>query len=332
MRVNLCANRYQSINSWNAFYEHVYNVFKDLGYDVYKSKHLTFNKDIPIIDSDSDEYIYVYNHLTIEELKQTNFNLGKKTLIIKPTGPTPKHFTIDTLGYACCSSITYKKPNYEEITKKEANDFFNNEIKKYKEKRIHKWSDTNEVNFSNDKIKLPKEHILVMGQMPGDETVTKFSFGNHWEKLKSIVESVKYLGEVVVKLHPSLIIEVKKSKVFSWDFYLKTIKKWQSEGITVLYEQESLYDVLENTKVAIIENSTSGVDCMMHDIPIISYGYPEYHWITKDIRHLIQLRDAIEDMSWFNKVNSRKWLTWYSKKHQCYDYQSTKNRILEIMT
>ena len=163
--------------------------------------------------------------------------------------------------------------------------------------------------------------------MPEDETVRNFSFGNHWDKLRSIVNQLwRSNQKVVVKVHPHLINEAK-----DWNFYLDTIKDWQAHGIVVLYNKESLYDILPKTKVAILENSTSGMECMMHDVPMITHGYPEYHWVSKDLRHLNMLNNYIEDLSWFNKENSRKWLTWYCTQYLCYDKDSTLKRIKEII-
>jgi len=170
-----------------------------------------------------------------------------------------------------------------------------------------------------------------MGQMPGDETVTKMSFGNHWAKLCDLVNYLKKEDHpLVVKLHPTLQRESEKDG--GWNYYKNQITQWYSEGIQVLHGFESLYDILPNTKVAIVENSTAGVDCLMHQVPVISYGYPEYHWATKDLRHLNKLNEYIEDLSWWDKELANKWVSWYCMEYQCYDYSSTLKRLTQILS
>ena len=152
------------------------------------------------------------------------------------------------------------------------------------------------------------------------------SFGNHWDKLCAIVEELKGTQPIVVKLHPTL-----KRESDNWAMYEQKIIQWRNEGVTVFEEFESLYDILPKTKVAIIENSTCGIECMMHDVPIISYGYPEYHWITKDLRHLSQLKMFVENLSWFDKHKSRSFIAWYCQQYQCYDYESTLRRLKKLL-
>ena len=140
--------------------------------------------------------------------------------------------------------------------------------------------------MSSTTIDVPDNHILVIGQMPGDETVCKQSFGSHWDKLILIVRKLYKQYPLVIKIHPTLQSEAEKSG--TWLQYKETIDEWKNLGITVVEGRESIHGILPKTKVAIIENSTAGIECMMHDVPIISYGYPEYHWITKDLRILTE--------------------------------------------
>ena len=70
---------------------------------------------------------------------------------------------------------------------------------------------------------------------------------------------------------------------------------------------------------------------MMHDVPIISYGYPDYHWITKDLRILTRLNEYVDNTSWFNVSTSRKFLTWYIFDYLCCDIPSTMKRLEELL-
>lgn len=336
-KVNFCANRFRDLSgNWKLMYLNVINAFHELGYDINKSKFLTCADLPPFVNStikeDSEEDVYVYNHVPKSNLIEKDFYLGRKTLILKPTGPTPEYFTIDTEGYAASSSITYTKPCFEGY---DSTTFFEDKVPFIKESREHKWSDRPELQFLDSEVPVPDNHILIMGQMPGDETVTKMSFGDHWRKLEAIVDFLsKRDYPLVVKVHPTLKRESNKPNdegITGWSYYYARIKEWKAKGVTVLYGFESLHDILPKTKIAILENSTSGIDCLLYDVPIISYGYPEYHWVTFDLRHLQQLPQALGNLDWYSKELSRSWLSWYCVEYQCYNYSSTLKRLKEIL-
>lgn len=334
MIVNFCAARFRQVfGNWDRMYGHVANSFNSLGYEVRVSKYLNL-ENIPSFASigieDSYEHVYVYNHTNTQSLNDDNLFQGKRRLFIKPTGPTPEHFTIDTLGYAAHSEITYTKPPYSAV---DSTEFFSCDVPKLIASRCGKWTDRRDLVLSDTCIDIPNDHILVLGQIPHDETVTRMSFGGHWQKLKDIVAELENQeSPVVIKLHPQLESEVMSVRgTQNWYDFISAIKLWKYKGHTVLYGNENLHDVLPKTRVAITENSTSGIDCLIYDIPIISYGYPEYHWITFDLRHLIQLQNAVSDLSWWDKSSSRQWLSWYCTQYQCYDSQSTLRRLKDLL-
>ena len=109
------------------------------------------------------------------------------------------------------------------------------------------------------------------------------------------------------------------------------VKNWEKRGAYVLSDFESIHDILPKTRVAIVENSTAGLECMMHEVPVISYGYPEYHWNTKELRHAIHINSLVKDISWFSKQNNRKFTTWYLRDYLCYDVDSTTARLKSLL-
>lgn len=308
-------------------YCYVTLALSNLGYTVNRSplieapslQHMT-NEGIV----DNPEDLYIYNHTFLEELNTRGLTRGPNILVLKPTGPTSKHFTIDPIGYAATSSITYTKPDFENY---DSTSFFNTDVVGYINDRESKWSDRkDEFGFLQEELDVPDNHVLVLGQMPADQTVTEMSFGSHWIKMCSIVEELMHTEEVVVKIHPTL-----KGECDDWEIYQTKIDEWRENGVTVFDDFQSLYDILPKARVAILENSTSGIECAMHDVPMISYGYPEYHWITKDLRHLSQLKSYVRDLSWFDIERSRSFIAWYCQQYQCYDYESTLKRIKELL-
>ena len=153
--------------------------------------------------------------------------------------------------------------------------------------------------------------------MPDDETVHGFGFGDHIVKLKMIVD--KLHGEnVVIKLHPRYENPV-------------LVKKWQDAGHTVIDGYISIHDVLPKTRVAIVENSTAGIECLMHEVPVISYGWPEYHWVTAKAQTLPHIESLISDLRWHDKRKAKQFIYWYINDYLCTDIDSTVNRLKELI-
>ena len=256
---------------------------------------------------DSQADIHFYNHFA-------NENNLPGAIIVKPTAPTSKHFQMCKEGYANSSAITFDDPCWWAFTKIEPNQW--NTIQDMVKRRANKWDDSILLKWKDSKG-IPDDHILVIAQMPDDETVHGFGFGDHIVKLKMIVKKLQGRN-VVIKLHPRY-----KNPVL--------VKHWEDAGHTVITGYQSIHSILPKTKVAIIDNSTAGIECMMHDVPIISYGYPDYHWITKDLRILTRLNKYIDNLQWFNKTQSREFLCWYVFNYLCNDIPTTTRRLKELL-
>lgn len=336
-RANICAARFREINgAWKIMYNQVLDSLEHLGYEVAISDQLKigsgkYKKSIirGLQDESRQKDLFVYNHTYRQDLIDKEIYRSENSLFLKPTGPTPAHYTIDRLGYGSYLSIAYEKPNFENY---DYRDFFDKKVKKWIENDENKWSDRPKLRSISSTHNIPDNHILVLGQMTADETVTNFSFGNHWKKLLRIVQEVqKRKDPIVIKLHPEYYNSLRKSNRASSRGLDDQIIKWMGAGITVITDLTSLHDVLPKTKVAITENSTSGIECMLHSVPIISYGYPEYHWITKDLRHVCALNPSINDMSWFDVEKARSFIAWYCEEYMCYDYDSTVRRLKQLL-
>lgn len=257
--------------------------------------------------------IRFYNHISNPDRK-------KNILIVKPTAPTAKHFAIDPWGYANDSQIAYEEPDWMNSYDYAMNIRDNRAyIKNLITNKANKWDDSILLKWRKSKITIPEEHILIIGQQPHDETVNGFGFGDHWKKLCMIVdylEDAKY--PIVIKLHPGL-----KGKI-------QQIDDWRQKGITVIDGYVSIHDVLPRTRVAILENSTAGIECMMHEVPIISYGWPEYHWVTQKLQTLPQLNDLLK-LDWYSRTEQEMFLHWYINRYLCKDVESTTHRLSNIL-
>lgn len=269
-------------------------------------------------DNESPE-LHVYNH-TCRDLEP---DMPENSIIFKPTAPTSKHFQICREGYANSSEITFEEPVEYEYRKYDNIEW--NEINDLIERRANKWDDSIMLKWPDAK-NVKKDHILIIGQMPEDETVMGFGFGDHWKKMCMIIDKLEDRDNLVIKLHPRIRKASHRIKDIN-----KYIEEWKGKGHQVFSNYESIHSILPYTKVAITENSTAGIECMMHDVPIISYGYPDYHWITNDLRILTKLRNSVDDLTWFNKEKSRRFLCWYVFDYLCYDIPTTMRRLEEIL-
>ena len=70
---------------------------------------------------------------------------------------------------------------------------------------------------------------------------------------------------------------------------------------------------------------------MMHGVPVISYGWPEYHWATKVLQSLTELENLVSDFSWHSAVSQRMYINWYINNYLCSDIDSTINRLKKII-
>ena len=266
------------------------------------------------VEGDNPE-INIYNHCYQSEVS-TN-----KNIIFKPTAPTSKHFALDTIGYANSSTLAFEEPDwYNPFETPTTEDF--NYIQSLIDQKTNKWDASPRLQWRKARD-IAEDHILIIGQVPTDETVNGFGFGDHFKKLSMIVDYLKD-ENLVVKLHPSPKMKI-KGKVKD------KVDKWIQNGIDVRTEFESIHDFLPKTKVAILENSTAGIECLMHGVPVISYGWPEYHWVTKNLQSLTQLDVLVNDLSWHNRHDSDRFIHWYINRYLCNDVNSTAKRLKEII-
>lgn len=332
--VNLCGSKYVHCGGdWGVMYVHVMNAFHRLGYEVRVSPFLKFYENklpsfVKIGIEDSPDHVYVYNHTYTEELNSNGCFLGRKTLFIKPTGPGPECFTIDPEGFAGASSITDKEPNFSNSP---VGEFFNTTARDIIESKRHKWSNRNDITVDTELSQnLPENYSLILGQMPYDSTVTDISFGDHWKKLTQVTQKLldwsKY--PVVLKLHPCLLLESTEEDLKT---YLKDIALLEEKGATVLQDAINVHDILPRARVVLVENTTAGVEALIHQKPVISFGYPEYHWVTKDLRHLHKVSGFVENLSWHSKEEANKWVCWYYKDYLCKTEEDTYTLVKKYL-
>ena len=249
--------------------------------------------------------INFYNHTV-------NSTYTPGMIIVKPTAPTSQHFALDTIGYANSSSLAYTEPDINDDI--EQMDWVS--IEELRKTRPNKWDDSVLLKWRDAKD-IKDGHILIIGQMPDDETVNGFGFGDHIKRMDMIINKLKN-ENLVIKLHPRY-----KNKTL--------VKKWRDAGHRVITGFDCIHSILPKTRVAIVDNSTAGIECLMHEVPIISHGWPEYHWATQKLQTLPQLKDLVWDLTWYRPVYARQFIEWYINHYLCSDIKTTQKRLTEIL-
>ena len=254
----------------------------------------------------------IYNHCHISEIYTDN------NIIFKPTAPTSKHFAIDRVGYANTSTLAYQKPDLT------VDNFNFDKIIELRDAKANKWDDSILLKWRKPKKEIPDDYILIIGQMPDDETVKGFGFGNHLGKINDIAWRLRSIGEpFIIKLHPRYKPQSK------WEKSL--LNRWKKYDFDVRTGYQSIHDYLPKAKVAIVDNSTAGIDCLMHQVPLISYGWPEYHWATAKLQTLPQLEYLVRTLEWYNPTYANDFIEWYINHYLCSDINSTIKRLKDII-
>lgn len=278
----------------------------------------------PLTDNPSD--IVLYNHTDNAHIIG-NVVKSKVNWFFKPTVPDEWHTTLDELGYGPFSTITYQKPDFENVSDVEVNKFFETKVAEWKNLRKTKYGNyfkATEIDITD------KDYFLVLGQCGGDEVVSKFDFGNYFSRLESIVKELVRISDrkIIVKLHPYTDGKDEKNTLYSTELKIRFEKI--SDKIKVFTGHSNVQNFIKNCYCVLLSNSGAGFEAMMYGKPIIAWGFPEYRWISYDLRHLMDLINAI-DLNWFNLQKQRKFLYWYMEKYCFYDQKTTDTRVEELL-
>jgi hypothetical protein len=270
--------------------------------------------------------IAIYNHIDISNLTG-NVLKAKNNWFFKPTVPDEVHTTLDTLGYGPFSSITYSKPDFESVSNAEVSNFFSTKVEDWKNSGTNKWS----LEGFKEKPEIPyKDYWLILGQCGGDSVNTRHDFGDYFTKLRQVATELSRIDDrlIIIKLHPHMDGKDADNTVFSESF--KTQLEKISKNIKVYNGKIGIHNFIENCKAVILGNSGAGFEAMMHHKPIIAWGYPEYHWISFDLRHLANLVRAI-NLDWFDVKRQDKFLYWYMEKYCFYNQETCNKRVGDLI-
>lgn len=289
-------------------------------YRIHQHRFETFNRYYDIVreamnylghtETKKAADINFFNHIAINE---------PDAIVLKPTAPTSKHFALDRYGYANSSELAFKEPVLNEDI--EQMDWAS--IIEMRANKCNKWDDSILLKWETGK-NIPDDHILLICQMPDDETVKGFGFGRHFEKVNDIAIKLNSLKEnFIIKMHPRW----KARTPYENDL----LKSWKDKNIDVRMGYESIHDYLKKARIVIVDNSTSGIEALMHEVPVISYGWPEYHWATEKLQTLTHLERLVKDTTWHRGMYAKMFTEWYINHYLCRDINTTVKRLKALL-
>jgi capsule polysaccharide export protein KpsC/LpsZ len=188
---------------------------------------------------------------------------------------------------------------------------------------VTKWGAWSQVNVSD------QDYYLVLTQIPSDTVVSTMHFGKYYQELLSLVDELNSVGDrrIIVKFHPRVF-----DKKEALPETQKVLAALHSLGVKVSIEKRkvSVHSYFPNARCVFACNSEAGIEAMFHGKPVITWGYPQYHWVTYDLRHLNQLEEALK-LDWFDEQAAKRWVYWYLKKFTFWDKKSAQRRVDDLL-
>lgn len=282
----------------------------------------------PAKDHSTD--ICIYNHADISHLAGARCLPAKREWFFKPTVPDEFHTTLDTLGFGPMSSITFQKPKYEFC--------FESDIKVFFETKVADWISTKKTKFGNyfvakEEVVPFEDYYLILGQCTGDSVVTRCDYGDYLTKLGQIVTELARVDKervIVVKLHPYMDGKDKPATETAYAEKAMARLSVISPKVQIYLGRSNVHAFIKKARCVILANSGAGFEAMMHHKPIISWGFPEYHWVTYDLRLLCDMCRAVK-LDWFNPRAQDAFLYWYMEKYCFYNQDTANRRVKEML-
>lgn len=320
-------------SSWALQIHWMVNALKAEGVEV--KKHEGFkcrDLDIPIYDhtKDHDADICIYNH-TDESYIIGNVLQVKKNWFFKPTVPDTVHTTLDEKGFGPFSPMTYEKPPFELTTKAQVAEFFKGRVKTWIDNKLNKWGKM----MQTEDFEVPfEDYYLILGQCGGDSVVTHYDFGHYFTKLEQVARELSRIDDrpIVIKLHPYTDGEEgSRGEYKDNSFSLGLKERFEKiKNVYVYLGKLNIHNFIPKARCVLLSNSGAGFEVMMHHKPMITWGFPEYHWVTYDLRHLAELNDAVK-LDWFDSDKQDKFLYWYMEKYCYFDQLTANRRVKELL-
>ena len=334
MRVLLWNHRFDEIAKcpdWNTPYRWITESLTAQNIEVYRHPGLRLRFDVETSASLTAADLVIYSHTTARHVR----GFDGPQWFVKSTGPGKFHTTLDPLGYGPYSSITYEKPPFDQVSDEEVERFFEEEAGRWGNTGDSKWG---KGLFGNCEVPF-EEYILVLTQTLRDETVTNMFFGDYLNSLKIVIHSLALTTDlpIVVKIHPWTDPHkgfVNGQPVPSGETAITesvlTVISAISPKVHCFTGFTSVHSFFPRARAVVLCNSGAGIEALLHKKPIISWGFPEYHWVTYDLRHACDMERALS-LEWVNQQAADRFTYWYVTQYCLYSYESAVRRVSELL-
>jgi hypothetical protein len=307
------------------------NALQNYGFKVLKQEGFKCvgMEDCPMRDGDLKRAdVVIYNHTKISDIRG-NVLPSDKTWIYKASPPTQDYATLDDWGYGAYMSCSYVRPPFEDIAEEEVLKFWDQTVSQVKD--TTKWGAK---AFTDEVVIEQKDYILFPTQCVDDEVVKTMYFGNYRESLINMIREAVRVGErdIVVKLHPytDYRAEMKGIKETPITDELEIVLKNISNKVHVYRGKSHIGKFIDLSHTVMVCNSAAGVDALLRDKPVISWGYPEYHWATFDLRHLCDMQRALR-LDWYSQKKARQYMCWFLRDFCYYNQASANRRVGQLL-
>lgn len=291
--------------NWQNRFQYLVDGLLTNGINTYTHQDFKCNLKNVLPYSPSVKYdITIYNHA------DESFGYKEKAKhnwYFKPTIPTEDYVTLDPMGYGSYTTATYKRPPYLNIRAKDCHDFINTKVKSWIDSGETKWGKVLKPYQPND-----QGYVLVLAQCEGDYSVKRHDFGDYVTRINAVVDEIIECSDkkVIVKSHPHC-----RLSIFN-----------DNERIKVVRGKYSAHELIKNSYCVVVANSGSGFEALFHDKPVICWSYPEYHWVSYDLRHLCDMKRALK-LDWYKPQAVKQFLCWYFEHYCFFDSESAAKRV-----
>jgi len=267
---------------WNDFMSRIVPVLENAGHDVHvmiKPMWEITPEFVQGLNEDRDE-VDRFDLFIVPHKERQNFNVWPTPVLYYMQMVYPWTFSIDPSGWLSSAFHWPISPKYHE------------EHPRYEElstlagRNISKFDQPNLGNASS----LPERFMLLPLQLPHDENIVLHSSVSMAQALHATLGYSTVLDiPVVVKPHPinpSAMVDMKK--VF--DFFANTEYQFWVDDV-------SIHECLENAESVFTVNSGVGMEAIMHNKPVFSFGESEYDEVSHELRSYdsIVIEELYED-------------------------------------
>lgn len=199
---------------------------------------------------------------------------------------------LDPIGVKAFSSIGQKPYEPEAVSTKRIQNFASNLRRKYVEKRVSKYDQTQ----MRKPIPANAVSIFFQGSYPAATGATAHT------DLDLVIATQKAVGDqpIIVKPHP----------FSSNGSDIHKIKALAEKDERIILTDANVHDILERSTCTVSINSTVALEGYLHRVPAVLCGTSDFHHITHSALDLSELSKALKNARTAD-VDFDRYLAWY---------------------